>query len=509
MTTTIKIDTDRVLGQVDSRIHGTLAEHIGRVIHGGILDPDHPTADDEGVRRDVLDAVRAWSPTVIRWPGGNFASGYHWRDGVGEAATRPGRHDLAWDAFDPNTFGTEEFLSFCRKVDAAPYLAVNASTGTIDEACGWVEYCNGTHPVPEVLQRRAGPHPEPHGVRLWGVGNENYGWWQHLHAPAPEYAALLREWGKLLYWSDADLEIVGVGAPMADWNWEVLTTAGRSMDHLSLHFYWHATDDDPYHSVLAGPIGSERAVEGAWGMCLEAQRMLGLRRPVRLAIDEWGVWNGSQDSMRSALANLADPMRHGLTPKIGIENDFEEFYDVKDALAVATWFHVMWRHPEKVSIATYAQMLNTLAPLHLSDAGLVRQATFHPLVLARTQSFGTALDVAVLTDRGVPAPISEPAAAGGGGGPSIGDMPCVDAAATTDGTRVHVSIVNRLREECDVTLDGVRGRARRWVLADGDPFAANTPTTPERVPLLVEDAVDVTGSLTLPPHSHVTLVFAS
>ena len=504
----VVVDVERTLGAIDNRVYGTLAEHIGRVVYGGLYDPDSPLADAEGMRTDVLAALREMAPGMIRWPGGNFASGYHWRDGVGPVADRPGRHDLAWDVFEPNTFGTEEFLSLCRKVGAQPYLAVNASTGSIDEAQGWLEYCNGRHPVPEVKLREAGPHPAPHEVKIWGIGNENYGFWQHLHTDARSMAELTREWGKLLYWADSSIEIVGVGAPIADWNWQMLTQAGRSMDFLSMHFYWTALKSDPYHSLLASPICSERTIQGLWGMALEAQRMLGLKRPVRIAVDEWGVWNDSGDGLREAMADLSHAMRFGLTPKAGVENSFEEFYDVKDALAVATWFHVMWRHPEKIAMAAYSMAVNTIAPLFVSEHGLVKQTTFFPLSLAKQHSFGTALDVLVLTDSGVPAMVAGAAGLGGHNGLLAEDsIAVVDAAGTTDGSRVHLSLVNRSRdEEIVVTLSGVAGEAHRILLYHDDPFAKNTPDAPTTV-APVEDRVDVAGSIVLPPHSHTTLVF--
>jgi alpha-N-arabinofuranosidase len=508
---TVDVDINRTLGAIDPRVYGTLAEHIGRVIYGGLFDPESSFADADGMRTDVLAALRDFAPTVLRWPGGNFASGYHWRDGVGPTEQRAGRHDLAWDVFDPNTFGTEEFLNVCRKIGAEPYIALNAGTGTVDEATGWVEYCNGSHPVPEVLLRRTGPHPEPHKVKLWGLGNENYGWWQHMHTDADSFAELTREWGKLLYWTDSSIEIVGVGAaPNPEWNATLLTKAGRSMDFLSLHYYWHAMDSDPYHSVLAGPMASERDISIAWEQCLEAARELKLKRPVRLAIDEWGVWNGSQDGIRDALSDMSAPMRYGLTPKIGVQNAFEEWFDVKDALAVASWFHVLWRHPEKIGIATYAQVLNTIAPLMVTEAGVVRQTIFHPLVIARHNSFQTALDVNVGTDSGVPAPIAGFGAAGGGAGTlEGGEIPAIDVAGTTDGQQIHLSFVNRsLDSEVVVGLDGVKGNARRIVLHSDDPYIKNTPELPDAV-LPIEDKLTVDGSLVLPPHSHTTLVFGS
>jgi alpha-N-arabinofuranosidase len=508
VTAKVVVDAERTLGAIDGRIYGALAEHIGRVVYGGLYDPESPLADADGMRTDVLAALRDMAPGVIRWPGGNFASGYHWRDGVGPVADRPGRHDLAWDVFEPNTFGTEEFLGLCRKAGAQPYLAVNASTGSIDEAQGWVEYCTGRHPVPEVKLRQAGPHPAPHDVRIWGIGNENYGFWQHLHTDARSMAELTREWGKLLYWTDSSIEIVGVGAPSADWNWQMLTQAGRSMDFLSMHFYWTAQKSDPYHSMLASPISSERTIQGLWGMSMEAQRMLGLTRPVRIAVDEWGVWNDSGDGLREAMADLSHVMRFGLTPKAGVANSFEEFYDVKDALAVATWFHVMWRHPEKIAMAVYSMAVNTIAPLFVNEHGLVKQTTFFPLALAKQHAFGTSLDVLVLTESGVPAMVAGATGLGGHSGLLAEDsIAVIDAAGTTDGSRVHLSLVNRSKdEEVVVTLIGVSGAARRILLHHDDPFAKNTDDAPETV-VLVENEVEISGSVVLPAHSHTTLIF--
>ncbi|HZS15501.1 MAG TPA: alpha-L-arabinofuranosidase C-terminal domain-containing protein [Candidatus Dormibacteraeota bacterium] len=484
----LSVDRQRRRGAIDPQIYGQFVEHVGRAVYGGIFDPDAPGAE-EGRRADVLAAVGELRPTVLRWPGGNFASGYHWRDGVGPVEQRPTRHDLAWDAVETNRFGTEELLAFTRAVGAAPYLNLNLSTGTADEALGWLEYTNGTADLPEVLLRRAGPHPEPHGVRLWGLGNENYGWWQHGHSGAAAYAERAREWGKLLRWTDRSVRLVGVGAPDPDWNWTVLSDAGRFIDHLSLHFYWHGNLDDPYHSILAGPLDAERDIEAAWGMCVAAQRKLGLQQPVTLAVDEWGVWAETYRPLVGTLS-LDALMRSGFSARSGIDTHFEESYDLKDALAVATWLHVLWRHPEKVTLATQAQMVNVLAPIMVTPHGVVRQTVFHPVAVARGCAGDVAVDAHVATDD------------------ATGGMAVLDAAATLDARsgRLHVSMVNRHRdEELEVTLPDLRGRARRITLWHESDAARNTADAPSAVVPRCDD-VDLDGALTLPPHSHVSLV---
>ncbi len=492
---TIIVDADRILGPIDPRIYGQFIEHIGRVIYGGVFEPGSPKADDAGYRLDVLEAARELQPTLLRWPGGNFASGYHWQDGVGPTESRPTRHDLAWDAIETNAFGTEEFLEVCRRLGAEAYVNINASTGTFDEAQAWVEYCNSTHPLPEVARRRTGPHPQAHDVLIWGIGNENYGWWQHMHTSADRYAELTREWGKLLHWSDERIELVGVGSPDPDWNRTVLSVAGRAIDYLSLHFYWHGRPDDRYHAMLAGPILSERAIEAAWETVLEVQRELRLSRPTRLCVDEWGVWETSHAPLGDAAANFELLMRKGITAKAGIDNRFEETYDLKDALAVATWLHVMWRHPEKVALATMAQMVNAIAPIMTTEDGVLRQTVFYPMAVARAHAGHSSLDLTVRTEEGVP-----------GQGTEDGSLPALDAAGTVDGAHVHLSLINRLQDdELVVHLRGVSGRALRVLLHHEDPFAQNTFDRSSTVVPQTEE-IDVDNLLALPPHSHTTLV---
>jgi alpha-N-arabinofuranosidase len=493
----IAVDRHRVRGTIDPRIYGQFVEHVGRAIYGGVFEPGSPLSDAEGYRADVLELARELGPTVLRWPGGNFASGYHWRDGIGPVAHRPVRRDLAWGALEPNTFGTEEFLEYCRRLGAEPYLNLNLSTGTVDEALSWLEYCNGSDPLPEVVQRRQGPHPAPHGVPVWGLGNENYGWWQHGHSTAADYAAAAREWAKLLHWADPSIALVAVGAPDPDWNWTVLKALSPFADYLSLHFYWRG-DGDEYHEVLSGPARAEQEIEAAWGMARAAAAATAGRRPLRIAVDEWGVWYRAGIPDQVVTEGLPALLRQGFSARSGVDTRFEEPFDLKDALTVASWLHVLWRHPEKVGLATQAQMVNVIAPIHAHAGGVVRHTVFHPLAVARREAGPVALDVLVQAETEVAAP-----------GYPGGSLPAVDAGGTIDPStgRIHLSVVNRERdEEVVVCIDGVGGRARRIELWHEDPMAGNDPAHPDRV-TTAEEVVDVDGPLHLPPHSHTTLVF--
>ena len=500
MTTAhLLVDRRLTLGRIDRRIYGQLLEHVGRAVYGGVFEPGSPRSDVDGFRTDVVDACRALGPTVVRWPGGNFASGYHWRDGVGPPTQRPTRHDLAWDAVETNAFGTEEFLALCRRLGAEPYLALNASTGTLDEALEWVEYCNGTAPLPEVARRRAGPHPEPNDVRLWGIGNENYGWWQHGHTSADRYAEVAREWAKLLRWAEPRAEVVAVGAPDPDWNWTVLRDAVRFIDLLSLHFYWHGGGADPYASTLAGPIASEARLVDTFHLAQAARARERCRHPVRIAVDEWGVWSRTAGPLLDATdpAHGNEIRRQGLSARSAIDTTFEEPYDLKDALAHASWLHVLWRHPEKVGLAAEAQMVNVLAPIHAGPDSVFRHTIFWPLAFAARYAGPVSLDVRVVTDGRVEAP-----------GVAGGELPVLDAGATydPDSGRLHLSLVNRSRDAAvSVVLDGVGGEAELFQLGDSDPFTGNTVDAPDRVgPRSWTGRVD--GKLTLPPASHTTVL---
>ena len=174
----IKIDLERKLGQVDRRIYSGFIEHLGRCIYGGIYEEGSPLTDAHGFRTDVLDAVRALQLPILRWPGGNFVSGYHWIDGVGPVDKRPRKTELAWLTEESNHFGTDEFIQYCRTLKTEPYICVNMGTGTLDEAQAWVEYCNGTGNTYWANLRRQNGHAEPYGVKYWGLGNEMYGRWQ-------------------------------------------------------------------------------------------------------------------------------------------------------------------------------------------------------------------------------------------------------------------------------------------------------------------------------------------
>src|SRR5437016_4896627 len=219
----IKIDLARKLGMVDRRIFGSFIEHLGRCIYGGVFEPNSKLADDNGFRVDVLEAARGLRPPVLRWPGGNFVSGYHWIDGIGPVERRPRRIELAWHSEESNRFGTDEFIAYCRELETEPYICINMGTGSLDEAQAWVEYCNGSGNTYWANLRRANGHPQPYNVRYWGLGNEMYGEWQIGGMDANEYVAAARRFARIMLGTDPSIDLVSCGQwGMTEWDRIVL-----------------------------------------------------------------------------------------------------------------------------------------------------------------------------------------------------------------------------------------------------------------------------------------------
>jgi alpha-N-arabinofuranosidase len=285
---TIRIDPERTLGRVDRRIFGGFVEHLGRCIYGGLSEPGSPLADEHGFRRDVLDALRALRMPVLRWPGGNFVSNYHWTDGIGPAEQRPKRIELAWHDVEPNRFGTDEFLRYCEVLGVEPYICVNMGTGTIDEAAAWLEYCNGTQDTYWADLRRTNGREEPYGVKLWGLGNEMYGPWQVGALDAHDYVKRARELAKVLRWTDPSITLVGCGETgLEEWDRIVLEGLAEHVDMQSVHIYTGASD---YWTSVPMPHQAERALRRMRSLIDHVRYARGIERPITVAYDEWNVW---------------------------------------------------------------------------------------------------------------------------------------------------------------------------------------------------------------------------
>ena len=365
----IKLDLDRVLGPVDRRILGGFTEHLGRCIYGGIFDEGSPRSDDQGFRTDVIEAVRALKPPLLRWPGGNFVSGYHFTDGIGPKDQRPRRTELAWHTEESNRFGTDEFMRYCELVDAEPYLCVNMGTGTMDEAAAWVEYCNGTGDTYWANQRRANGHEAPYGVKLWGLGNEMYGPWQIGQLSAEDYVKAARQYAKVMSWTDPSIELVSCGETgWSDWDRVVLEGLAEFVRYHSVHIY---TGSNDYWTNVLVPHQAERAIRITGALIEQVRYNQKIKHPISIAYDEWNVWFRERDGTTG----------------------LEERYTLADALAVTTFLHGFVRHSSLVPIANLAQLVNVIAPIVTSPDGLFLQTIYHPLRLFADHLGEQALDV--------------------------------------------------------------------------------------------------------------------
>jgi alpha-N-arabinofuranosidase len=457
----IVVDLDRRIGDIDRNIFGGFVEHLGRCVYGGVFEPGSPRSGPDGLRTDVLEEAKRLGYTNIRYPGGNFVSAYRWRDGVGPADERPARMEPAWNAVEPNTFGTNEFVAWCRKLGAEPYLVVNCGDGDLREARDWVEYCNGTAPTALVKLRAEHGHPEPHRIRYWGVGNEVDGPWQVGFKTPSEYARAYLEFAKVMRWADPDIKLVASAVSYWDSGEAVertqllLEAAPDHIDYLSIHWYVGDREGDLFSYLAVSELIEDRlaAMEGLSRALTLGRRP---RPPVPIAVDEWNVWYRTTPDAR-------DPAYNGL----------EETYDLADALVVAMHLNAFIRHARSVRMANLAQLVNVIAPMVTKPDDLLLQTTYFPFELISRTCGSIALDVGWSGDTFT-------------GGAHHG-VRVLDVAATLDeaGRRLSVYVVNRSleRTEAEFSFPGVNlgSDVEVHVIGGPDVRASNTWDDPTRV----------------------------
>ena len=410
-----------VIGEVSPLLFGGFLEHMGRSIYEGVYDPQSAHADADGCRTDVIAALRELEMTVVRYPGGNFVSGYHWQDGVGPVADRPTVRELAWQSIEPNRFGTDEFMGLCRKLDWAPMLAVNLGTGTPEEARDWVEYCNATTGTRFADMRSDNGTAEPHAVPYWCLGNEMDGPWQLGHVPADQYAIRAQQAAKMMRDCDPTIQTVACGSSgtqmstYLEWDRAVLEHVGDLADYVSLHRYvGNRRGDSP--SYLATGISIDQQIEAVDACCRYVQAKSKSPKRTYLCFDEWNVWYKART--RAHMDGKGQFAPHLV----------EERYNLEDALVVAGFLMSFLRHADCVRIANLAQLVNVIGPILTEGDRLLKQSIFYAFRAFSTRKGGVSLATAI-------------------DGPRyecyFGDVHTVDAAATLDGKTLHVFAVNR------------------------------------------------------------------
>jgi alpha-N-arabinofuranosidase len=421
--TTITLHTRFQVGQVDPRIFGGFLEHLGRAVYKGVYDPDCAHADEDGFRTDVLAALRRLKMTAMRYPGGNFASGYHWMDGVGPREQRPTVRELAWQSIEPNHFGTEEYARLCRKMGWTPMLTVNLGTGTPEEARNWVEYCNCPSGTWYADMRVANGSPDPYAVKLWCLGNEMDGPWQLGHVPADQYAVRAQQAAKMMKDVDRSIELVacgscGIGMPTyMEWDQQVLEYLGDLADYVSLHRYvGNREDDTPDFLAITNSI--DRQIEEMDAVCRFVQAKRRSAKRAYLCFDEWNVWYRNRQGNGEGR----------FAPHL-----IEEVYNLEDALVVAGFLNSFIRHADVVKIANIAQIVNVIAPILTRGDEMLIQSIFYPFEMFSQRRDGVSLTTVV------DGPTYE--------GKTNGQVHYMDVSAILDGRRLHVFAANRSLQE--------------------------------------------------------------
>ncbi len=490
-------------GGLDRRLFGSFIEHLGRAVYTGVYEPGSPLADANGFRTDVAREIKELGVPTVRYPGGNFVSGYNWLDGVGPKPQRPTVLDRAWNSLESNQFGTNEFIDWCAMVGADPLLGMNFGTGTVEMAVAYLEYCNVERGTRWSDLRRSHGYERPHNVRYWCLGNEMDGPWQIGQLQAREYGRKARDAAKQMRAIDPKLQLIACGSSgtfmptYLAWDREVLEECYDQVDGVSLHAYYGNTKQLSGNSsarYLAMNLDMDRHIHEVAAVCDYVQGLQRSTKRLWLSFDEWNVWYRARGG--------AATNGHGAAaPRL-----LEEVYNLEDALLVGGFINTLLRNSDRVRIACLAQLVNVIAPLVTSEHGVLRQSIYYPYAWALRYARGRVLDLRVesetyaITGAGLQADFARNA-----------DVPFVDLVATIDepAGRISVLMLNRdLENEREVALewdDIVPTRVLSCeTLTGSDLKAFNTFQEPRRVgpQPLSPPAAGSRMTFKLPPRSY-------
>jgi len=388
----IRIHEDFTVGIIDDRIYGSFIEHLGRAVYGGIYEPDHVLADDQGFRKDVLDLVKKLRIPVVRYPGGNFVSGYHWEDGTGDKAKRPRNMEHAWRVIETNQVGIDEFQEWAKRAGSSVMMAVNLGTRGPEDARNCLEYCNGTLDTRYAQMRRENGFEDPFGIKLWCLGNEMDGPWQICAKTAGEYGKIAAETAKLMKNLDPEIELVVCGSSnydmptFGDWELTVLDHTYDLVDYISLHqYYGNPTGDTRDYLSRSEDMGA--FIRGVAAICDAVKAKKHSGKTMNLSFDEWNVWFHSQDAdAKMEPWQVAPPQ-------------LEDVYTFEDALLVGSMLITLQNHCDRVKIACLAQLVNVIAPIMTENGGDAWvQTIYYPFLYSSVWGRGTALKPVVRCD---------------------------------------------------------------------------------------------------------------
>jgi alpha-N-arabinofuranosidase len=473
----IFIDARRTVAPIDRNLFGSFLEHLGRAIYEGIYDPGSKLSDSNGFRKDVMDEIRKLGVPIIRYPGGNFVSGYNWLDGVGPKENRPRVLDKAWNSMNSNQFGTNEFMAWCKATGTQPLMGLNLGTGTPEQAAALVEYCNVDKGTEWSNLRRKHGIADPYKVRHWCLGNEMDGPWQIGHMTATEYGIKAQDAARQMRYVDKSVELIACGSSgpfmptYLEWDREVLEQCYDYVDGLSLHRYFGNTQEDTggdSSKFLAMNLTMDRQIAETLAVCDLVRGHKRSPKKLWLSFDEWNVWYRARSG--AAVDGNRQEAPHLL----------EEIYNLEDALLVGGLVNTLLRNADRVKIACLAQLINVIAPIMTNQNGLFRQTIYYPYNWALQFARGRVLNVLVESptyDISGPNPMFA----------GMDHVPYIDAAATiNDDGKTSLFILNRdlsKAHEVEVVWEdkpGTRVLVSQTLTGD-DLKAVNSFDAPQRV----------------------------
>jgi len=482
MKAKIFFEKNSEISKIDNRIYGSFIEHLGRAVYGGIYEPGHETADDMGFRQDVLDEIKKINVPIVRYPGGNFVSGYNWEDGTGDKAARPRKLDLAWSSVETNQVGIDEFQEWAKRAGSEVMMAVNLGTRGAEEAKNLVEYCNSTTDTYYANKRRANGFDKPFKIKTWCLGNEMDGPWQMGSKKPMEYARLACETGKLMKWVDNDIELVACGssAPtmptFGEWERTVLREAYDQIDYMSLHNYYR-NDKGDTAEFFASSMIMDKFIKDVAAMCDEIKAEKNSDKTIDLSFDEWNVWFHSDEAdKKQEKWQIAPPL-------------LEDIYDLQDGIVVGSLLITLLKNADRVKIACLAQLVNVIAPIMTVNGGDIwLQTIFYPYYYTSVNGRGAALVTKC--------------ECGSYDTEEHKNIPYIDAVAVeNENGNLTVFAINRsLEENCDITLD-MKGfedyRIVKHISLEGDDMTAHNSADNKENVIPTEKSIDGAGSLTL------------
>lgn len=487
MQAELYLNRDKIVSRIDDRLYGSFIEHLGRAVYGGIYEPGHETADDMGFRGDVMEVIRKMKVPLVRYPGGNFVSGYRWEDGIGDKAKRPRRLELAWGTVETNQVGIDEFQEWAKRAGSEIMMAVNLGTRGAEEAGNLVEYCNAVTDTYYAELRRKNGFEEPFAIRIWCLGNEMDGPWQICHLEAKEYARKACEAAKIMKWTDPSIELVACGSSSSgmptfgEWEETVLRECYEHIDYLSLHSYYGNRDNNT-EAYLGSSLDMDHFIETVAAICDKIKAEKGSEKDIYLSFDEWNVWfHSNEQDKQIPRWSIAPPQ-------------LEDIYNMEDALVVGCLLNSLINHSDRVKIACLAQLVNVIAPVMTVTGGkLWLQTIFYPYMYASRYGRGTAL-------------AAECRCATYSAG-KWSRIPYVDCAAVYNDAAGEVTIfaVNRsMTDTVSLALEWegftVESVLEHKILNHDNMKAVNSVQNPENV--VAHDGNATTDNVVLEPHSY-------